>query len=134
MRMDKLTSLFQSALNEAQSLAIGRDNSFIEPVHVMKAMVEQSSGTVYPLLTKANVNINSLQDKLNEALDRLPKVSGGTPGEIHISNDLNRLLNLTDKIAQQRKDQYIPSELFVLAALEDKGSLLNTMLVQAGAS
>lgn len=133
MRMDKLTTLFQTALSEAQSMAVGRDNPFIEPVHVMKALVEQSNGTVYPLLTKAGVNINLLQDKLNEALDRLPQVSGGTPGEIHISNDLNRLLNLTDKLAQQRKDQYVPSELFVLAALEDKG-LLNTILTQAGAT
>ena len=133
MRMDKLTSSFQNALSEAQSIAVGRDNPFIEPVHVMKALVDQSDGTVYPLLTKSGVKINLLLDKLNEALDHLPTVSGGTPGEIHISNDLNRLLNLTDKIAQKRKDQYVPSELFVLAALEDKG-LLNTILTQAGAT
>lgn len=131
MRMDKLTSKFQTALADAQSLAIGRDNQFIEPVHLMIALLDQQGGTAHHLLTKAGVNIPVLRSELNAALDRLPEVQG-TPGEVHISNDLNRLLNITDKLAQQRNDQYISSELFILAALEDKGQL-GTILKKAGA-
>jgi ATP-dependent Clp protease ATP-binding subunit ClpB len=122
MRFDKLTSKFQMALSDAQSLALGRDNSFIEPAHLMKALLDQEGGTVRPLLTQANVNMHKLRSKVNDALDRLPTVEG-SGGEIHISNDLNNLLNLTDKLAQKRNDQYISSELFVLAAIEDKGQL-----------
>ncbi|HFD79092.1 MAG TPA: AAA family ATPase, partial [Gammaproteobacteria bacterium] len=132
MRMDKLTSKFQMALADAQSLAVGRDHNYIEPVHVMVALLDQEGGTVRHLLTQANVNINLLRSHLGEVLDRLPQVEG-TGGEVHISNDLNRLLNLTDKLAQQRKDQYISSELFVLAAVEDK-SELGEILRQAGAT
>ncbi len=130
MRMDKLTSKFQMALGDAQSLAIGRDNQFIEPVHLMISLLDQEGGSAQPLLTKAGANISLLRSELNKAIDRLPQVQG-TPGEIHISNDLNRLLNITDKLAQQRKDQYISSELFILAALEDKGELGN-ILKKAG--
>jgi len=132
MRMDKLTSKFQMALADAQSLALGRDHNYIEPVHVMVALLDQEGGTVRHLLTQADVNTNLLRSQLGEWLDRLPTVQG-TAGEVHISNDLNRLLNLTDKLAQQRKDQYISSELFVLAAAEDKGELGN-LLRKAGAS
>jgi ATP-dependent Clp protease ATP-binding subunit ClpB len=132
MRMDKLTSKFQMALADAQSLALGRDHNYIEPVHVMVALLDQEGGTVRHLLTQADVNSNLLRSQLGEWLDRLPTVQG-TAGEVHISNDLNRLLNLTDKLAQQRKDQYISSELFVLAAAEDKGELGN-LLRTAGAS
>jgi ATP-dependent Clp protease ATP-binding subunit ClpB len=128
--MDKLTSKFQMALGDAQSLAIGRDNQFIEPVHLMISLLDQEGGSAQPLLTKAGANISLLRSELNKAIDRLPQVQG-TPGEIHISNDLNRLLNITDKLAQQRKDQYISSELFILAALEDKGELGN-ILKKAG--
>jgi ATP-dependent Clp protease ATP-binding subunit ClpB len=130
--MDKLTSKFQLALSDAQSLAVGRDHQFIEPVHLMAALLDQQGGTVRPLLAQADVNVNLLRSQLGEALDRLPRVQG-IGGDVHISNDLGRLLNLTDKLAQQRKDAYISSELFVLAALEDKGELGN-LLRQAGAS
>ncbi|MFA5529961.1 MAG: ATP-dependent chaperone ClpB [Thiohalomonadaceae bacterium] len=122
MRMDKLTTKFQLALAEAQSLAVGRDHQFIEPLHLMTALLDQQGGTVRSLLTQAGVNVNALRSQLGEALERLPRVEG-TAGEVHLSNDLGRLLNLTDKLAQQRKDQYISSELFVLAATEDKGQL-----------
>jgi ATP-dependent Clp protease ATP-binding subunit ClpB len=130
--MDKLTSKFQMALADAQSLAVGRDHNYIEPVHVMAALLDQEGGTTRHLLTQANVNTNLLRSQLGEQLDRLPVVEG-TSGEVHISNDLNRLLNLTDKLAQQRKDQYISSELFALAAVEDKGEL-GELLRRAGAS
>src|ERR687895_1523520 len=122
MRMDKLTSKFQQALADAQSLAIGRDHQYIEPLHVMLALLDQQGGSMRPLLDKAGTNINLLRTQLDEALDRLPRVEGAG-GDIHISNELNRVLNLTDKLAQKRGDQYISSELFVLAALEDKGTL-----------
>jgi ATP-dependent Clp protease ATP-binding subunit ClpB len=132
MRMDKLTSKFQLALQDAQSLAIGRDHQFIEPVHLMIALLDQDGGSVRHLLTQADVNVNWLRSQLGEALDRLPQVQG-VPGEIHVSNDLNRLLNVTDKLAQKRKDEFISSELFVLAALEDRGTL-GDMLRRAGAN
>ena len=132
MRMDKLTSRFQQALADAQSLAVGRDHNMLEPVHVMLALLDQQGGSVTPLLTQAKVNVPALRQRLAELLERLPKVSG-QEGNIHVSNDLNRLLNLTDKLAQQRGDQFIASELFVLAALEDKGELGNA-LKAAGAT
>jgi ATP-dependent Clp protease ATP-binding subunit ClpB len=132
MRMDKLTSKFQMALADAQSLALGRDHNYIEPVHVMVALLDQEGGTVRHLLTQSDVNTNLLRSQLGEWLDRLPTVQG-TAGDVHISSDLNRLLNLTDKLAQQRKDQYISSELFVLAAAEDQGEL-GELLRRAGAS
>jgi ATP-dependent Clp protease ATP-binding subunit ClpB len=106
MRMDKLTTKFQLALAEAQSLALGRDHQFIEPVHLMAALLDQEGGTTRHLLTKLAVNINALRSRLSQALDRLPKVEGAG-GEVHVSNDLGKLLNLTDKYAQQRGDQYI---------------------------
>jgi len=119
MRMDKLTSRFQQALADAQSLALGRDHQFIEPAHVMLALLDASGGTVRPLLMKTGADVNKIRAGLLTLLDGLPKVEG-TPGEIHISNDLNRVLNVTDKLAQQRGDQFISSELFVLAAFEDR--------------
>ena len=122
MRMDKLTSKFQMALADAQSLAVGRDHQFIEPAHLMSALLDQEGGSVRHLLAQADVNINQLRSGLGDALDRLPSVEGDA-GDIHISNDLGRLLNQTDKLAQQRKDQYISSELFVLAAAEERGEL-----------
>ncbi|UCG73095.1 MAG: ATP-dependent chaperone ClpB [Chromatiales bacterium] len=120
--MDKLTSKFQMALQDAQSLAVGRDHQVIEPAHLMLALLDQQGGSARPLLTKAGANINLLRSRLGEALDRLPQVSG-TPGEVHLSNDIGRLLNVTDKLAQDRGDQYISSELFVLAACDDSGSI-----------
>jgi ATP-dependent Clp protease ATP-binding subunit ClpB len=131
MRFDKLTSNFQTAIADAQSLAVGHDNPFIEPVHLMIALLEQENGTAYHLLTKAGVNIAALRSELSKKLDSLPQVEG-TQGEIHISNDLNKLLNTTDKLAQQRKDQFISSELFILSAIEDKGEL-GMVLKKAGA-
>jgi len=122
MRMDKLTTKFQMALADAQSLAVGRDHQFIEPVHLLVAMLDQEGGSIRHLLTQAGVNVDQLRSSLGEALDRLPSVQG-VEGEVHVSNDLNRLLNVTDKLAQQKGDQYISSELFLLAAVEDKGQL-----------
>lgn len=131
MRMDKLTSKFQMALADAQSLALGRDNGFIEPEHLMKALLDQQGGSCRPLLTKAGVNLSQLRTLIDQALDKLPKVSG-TGGDIHISNALGRLLNLTDKLSQQRKDSYISSEIFILAAISEEGTLAK-LLKQAGA-
>ncbi|TAM62008.1 MAG: ATP-dependent chaperone ClpB [Rhodanobacter sp.] len=122
MRMDKLTSRFQQALADAQSLAVGRDHNMLEPAHVMAALLNQQGGSTAPMLTQAQVNVPALQQRVNAILERLPRVSG-QEGNINLGNDLNRLLNLTDKLAQQRGDQFIASELFVLAALEDKGEL-----------
>ena len=132
MRMDKLTSRFQQALADAQSLAVGRDNNMLEPAHVMAALLNQQGGSTGPLLTQAQVNVPALQQRVNELLERLPKVSG-QEGNIHAGNELTRLLNLTDKLAQQRGDQFIASELFVLAALEEKGEL-GAALKAAGAT
>ena len=129
--MDKFTSKFQMALADAQSLAVGHDNQYIDPVHVLIALLDQQGGSVRHLLDKSGVKVNLLRSQLGEALDKLPKVEG-TPGEVHVSNDLGRLLNVMDKLAQKRGDQFISSELFVLAALEDKGQI-GTVLRNAGA-
>ena len=131
MRIDKLTSKFQLALSDAQSLAVGQDHQLIEPAHVMVALLDQQGGSVRGLLTKSGVNVNLLRSQLGDAVDRLPKVEG-TGGEVHIGNDLTKLFNLTDKLAQERNDQFISSELFVLAAMDDKSPLL-PILQQAGA-
>src|SRR6267143_6051736 len=119
MRMDKLTSRFQQSLADAQSLALGRDHQFLEPAHVMLALLDGAGGSVRPLLLKAGADVNKLRAGLLALLEGLPKVEG-TPGDIHVSNDLNRVLNVTDKLAQQRGDQFISSELLVLAAFEDR--------------
>jgi ATP-dependent Clp protease ATP-binding subunit ClpB len=119
MRQDKLTSQFQQALADAQSLALGRDHQFLEPAHVMLTLLDSQGGSVRPLLIKAGADVNKLRSELATSLDRLAKVEG-TPGEIHISSDLNKVLNITDKLAQQRGDQFIASELFVLAGFEDR--------------
>ena len=123
MRMDKLTSKFQAALADAQSLALGRDQQLIEPAHALLALLEQEGGTVRPLLLKAGANLNKLRADLQALVDQIPTVQGGAAGDVHVSNDLQRLLNVTDKLAQQRQDQFISSELFVLAAFEDRGNL-----------
>ena len=122
MRMDKLTSRFQQALADAQSLAVGRDHNIIEPVHVMTALLDQSGGSTRPLLAQAGVNVPVLRERLGEALEKLPKVSG-QEGNLSIGNDLSRLLNQTDKLAQQHGDAFIASEWFVLAAADDGGAL-----------
>jgi len=122
MRTDKLTTKFQAALADAQSLAVGRDHQYIEPVHLMAALLDQQGGTARPLLEKSGVNVAKLRSEIAGALDRTPKVEGAG-GEVLLGNDLNKLLNVTDKLAQQRGDQFISSELFVLAACEDRGEL-----------
>ncbi|WP_116475037.1 ATP-dependent chaperone ClpB [Zobellella maritima] len=132
MRPDRLTSKFQLALQDAQSMALGRDHAYIEPVHLLLAMLNQDGGTLRPLLTMAGIDGNGLRVELNKALERMPKVSGGDV-DVMPSQSLGRLLNQCDKLAQQRKDAYISSELFVLAALDDKGEL-GDILKRAGAT
>ena len=133
MRTDKLTSKFQMALQESQSLALGKDHQIIEPVHLMIALLDQEGGSTRGLLTNANVNINQLRSSLGDALDRLPTVSGGDAGEISISSALNKLFNVTEKLAQKRNDQYISTELFVLA-VADSNDETGRLLKQAGAN
>ncbi len=130
MRMDKLTARFQSALAEAQSLAVGMDHAMLEPEHVMVALLDQEGGGIRGLLARSGAQVNTLRSALGEKLDGMPKVSGQA-GQINLSNDLGRVLNLTDKIARERGDAYIASELFVLAALDAKVKL-SEILHQAG--
>jgi ATP-dependent Clp protease ATP-binding subunit ClpB len=130
--MDKLTSKFQIAIADAQSLAVGRDHPYIEPIHLMSALLDQDGGTVSHLLMQSDVNVNLLRSQIGEALDTLATI-GEPTGEVQLSSDLSRLLNMTDKLAQQRKDQFISSELFVLAAMDDKGSL-GALLRKTGAN
>jgi ATP-dependent Clp protease ATP-binding subunit ClpB len=132
MRLDSFTSKFQMALSDAQSLALGRDHQYIEPVLLMTALLNQQGGSVRPLFGQANINVNSLRSALSEAVDRLPRVEG-TGGDVQLGKSTVVLLNLSDKIAQKRNDDYITSEVFVLAALQDKGSL-GELLKQSGAS
>lgn len=120
MRFDKLTSRFQEAFADAQSLAVGHENGFIEPQHLLLALINQADGTTVSLLTRSDIQVKPLKQALEEALTRLPKVQG-TAGEINVSRDLANLLNITDREAQKRQDQFIASELFLLALLEDKG-------------
>jgi ATP-dependent Clp protease ATP-binding subunit ClpB len=122
MRQDKLTSRFQAALADAQSLAVGRDNQFIEPAHLLLAMLDAEGGGVRPLFIKAGVDVSRLHAALTKIVDGLPKVEGHG-GDVQVSNELGRMLNVTDKLAQQRGDQFIASELFVLAAIEDRGAV-----------
>ncbi len=119
MRLDKLTTKFQQALSDAQSLALGNDNGFIEPQHLLAALLQQEDGGSVSLLARAGVNVAALKSSLTKAIGRLPKVEG-QGGEISISRDLNNLLNLTDKEATKRGDQFIASELFLLALADDK--------------
>ena len=118
MRFDKLTTKFQQALSDGQSLAAGHDNPYVEPVHVLSALLSQEDGGA--LLARAGVNLQGLRDSVKKAMDRLPKVEGNS-GEIQISRELTSLLNITDREAQKRGDQFIASELFLLALADDKG-------------
>jgi len=120
MRIDKLTTKFQEALADAQSLAVGRGNQYIEPLHVLAALVAQQDGSARSLLSRAGAHVQALQTALNEAISRLPQVQG-TDGNVQISRELNGLLNQADKEAQQLNDTYIASEMFLLAAADDKG-------------
>ena len=131
MRPDKMTSKFQQALADAQSRALGLDNQFIEPAHLMSALLEQDGSTVRQILGKTGVDLASFRKQLNDALARLPKVEG-VSGDVHPSNELVRVLNLTDKLAQKRGDSFISSELFLLAVLQDNGEL-GRLLQRVGA-
>jgi ATP-dependent Clp protease ATP-binding subunit ClpB len=122
MRLDKFTSKFQEAIADAQSLALGRDQQFIEPVHIMFALLNQEGGTVRELLNKLAINFNELRSKVSQAIERLPRVEGDA-GSLQLSAATAQLLQQCDKLAQKRKDQFISSELFVLAATEDKSEL-----------
>jgi len=122
MRMDKFTSRLQSALSDAQSLAVGRDHQFIEPLHLMIALLDQDGGGTRHLLTQAGAEVHKLRSQLGEAIDRLPKVEG-SEGDVQLSNELIRLLNVSDKFTQQRGDQYISSEMFILAAVKANNEL-----------
>ncbi|ADT86202.1 ATP-dependent chaperone ClpB [Vibrio furnissii] len=122
MRLDRFTSKFQIAISDAQSLALGRDHQYIEPVHLMVALLDQNGSPIRPLLTMLDVDAMQLRSKLGEMLDRLPKVSG-IGGDVQLSSGLGTLFNLCDKVAQKRQDAYISSEIYLLAALEDKGPL-----------
>lgn len=133
MRMDKLTSKFQLALQDAQSLALGRDHQFIEPAHLLIAMLDQDGSGVRPVLAQSGVNVNGLRTALDKLLERMAKVEGGG-GELHVSNELGRLLNLTDKAAQKRDDQFISSEIFLLASLEEKKNSLAELMLANGAN
>lgn len=117
MRMDKLTNSLQAAIADAQSIAVGRDHSVIEPVHLIRALLDQRSGSARPILQKAGCNLVTLNSAINDAIDRLPTIANAT-GDVHMSSDLARLLNTSDKLAQQRKDAYISSDMVLLAALE----------------
>jgi len=130
--MDKLTSKFQLALADAQSLAVGKDHQFIEPVHLMIALLDQQGSTVRSIINKAGVNINLLRSQLDDKLAHLATIENAN-GDVHPSNDLVRVLNLTDKLAQKRKDKFISSELFVLACATDNSPLFE-ILTKAGAN
>ena len=131
MNIEKFTTKFQQAIAEAQSLAIGKDNQFIEPVHLLSALLNQQDGSVAPILTASGVNVAALRNELNNELAKLPQVSGNG-GDVQLSRQLLNLLNLCDKLAQQQQDKFISSELFLLAALEEKGTV-SEILKKCGA-
>src|SRR5471032_60552 len=120
MRIDRLTSKLQLALSDAQSLAVGLDHPAIEPAHLMQALLEQQGGSIKPLLLQVGFDINSLRKELSKELDHLPKIQNPT-GDVNMSQDLARLLNQADRLAQQKGDQFIASELYLLAIADDKG-------------
>ncbi|MFP5406853.1 MAG: Clp protease N-terminal domain-containing protein, partial [Gammaproteobacteria bacterium] len=120
MRLDKLTTQFQQALSDAQSLALANDNQYIEPVHLLAAIVAQPDGSGQALLARAGVRVASLKTAAEAAIKRLPQVSG-TGGEVQVGRDLVNLLNLTEKEALKRGDQFVATEMFLLALAEDKG-------------
>jgi len=122
MRLDRLTSKFQIAISDAQSIALGRDHQFIEPVHLFSALLNQEAGSTRALLIECRADISTIRSRISQSLDRLAKVDG-INGDIQLSSHMISLLNICDKLAQKRKDRYISSELFVLAALNDKGAL-----------
>lgn len=131
MNIEKFTTKFQEALSEAQSLAIGKDNQFIEPVHLLTALLNQRGGSIAPILTASGVNVTLLRNELKTELNKLPQVIGNG-GDVQLSRQLINLLNLCDKFAQQNQDKFISSELFLLAALEERGAL-SDILKKCGA-
>jgi len=131
MRTDKFTSHFQKALADAQSLAVERDHNIVEPQHLLAALLEQSASSTRALLSQAGVNVPLLRERLGQALAKLPTVSG-QDGNLAMGNDLIRLLNITDKLAKQNGDQFIASEWFLQAAVEDRGTI-GLLLREAGA-
>lgn len=122
MRLDRLTNKFQQAIADAQSLALGRDNQYIEPVHILQSLLNQQNSSIMPILHYAHVSAPELRSKVSRELEKLPKVSG-VGGDIQLSRDTASALNLCDKIAQQRKDKFITSEVFLLALIDDKGAV-----------
>lgn len=132
MRLDRFTNKFQLALADAQSMALGRDHQFIEPLHVMATLLKQEDGTVRPLLQSTGINMPQFISAVEQACERLPQVEG-IGGDVHPSQDLVRVLNLCDKLAQKRPDSFISSELFVLASLESHSTLAD-LLKSAGAT
>jgi ATP-dependent Clp protease ATP-binding subunit ClpB len=128
--MDRLTNNLQLALSDAQSLALGKDHNFIEPLHLLSALIEQRNGSVRPLLTQAGANVASLRAAINRELEQLPTVQGSA-GDVHMSNDLARVLNLADKISQQNNDAYMSSEV-VLVAMLDAKTAVSRLLLDAG--
>ncbi|MEI6858938.1 MAG: ATP-dependent chaperone ClpB [Shewanella sp.] len=132
MRLDRMTNKFQTAISDAQSLALGRDHQFIEPIHLMMALLNQDNGSIHPLLTQASIQVSALRSMVSQELERLPLVEG-TGGDTQLSQALIRLLNFCDKLSQKRKDKFISSELFILAALEGNDPLAQS-LKKAGAS
>src|SRR5688572_17422973 len=132
MRFDKFTTKFQQAFADAQSLAVGNDNPYIEPQHLLLALLQQDDTATASLLARAGVNVPALKTALNEAIGRLPKVEG-QGGEVNLSRELNNLLNLTDKEAQKQGDQFIASEMFVLALTQDKGDTGRLLKQHGGA-
>ena len=132
MRIDRLTSKLQLALSDAQSLAVGLDHPAIEPAHLMQALLEQQGGSIKPLLMQVGFDVNSLRKELTKELDQLPKIQNPT-GDVNMSQDLARLLNQADRLAQQKGDQFISSELVLLAAM-DENSKLGKLLLGQGVS
>ena len=119
MLLEKFTLKLQTALAEAQSIAVGRDHQYIDPVHLVVALINQKGGTVHHLLVQADVNVPQLRSELGKYLDSLPTVVGND-GEVHISTDLSKLFNRADQLAQKRGDKFISSEIVTLAAIDSK--------------
>jgi len=130
MRLDRLTNKFQLAISDAQSIAIGRDHQYIEPIHLFSALLNQEGGSTRALLLECKCDISTIRSRISQCLDRLAQIEGAN-GDIQLSSNMISLLNVCDKLAQKRKDRYISSELFVLAALNDKG-VLGAVLKKSG--
>jgi len=131
MNFNKLTTNFQQAINEAQSIAVGKDHNMIESAHVLAALLDQEHSSIKHVLMKSGVNVNQLRQSVHETIEMMPVIANNT-GQVNLSNNLIKVLNLADKLAQQRNDQYIASELFALALL-DSSVTTAQLLKHAGA-